>query len=139
MTQETPQAVAETALRRSRGWQLILAGCSGFFWILLAVGIIGITLFMVTYIVPICVHVGEQALEGADIAKADMERLAMTLVLSARILFHASIIMAISLLLAGGTTLLYIHVSHRISLKRLQTELRDISTQLRSLHQSIQG
>ena len=99
MIQETPQAVAETALRRSRTWQLILAGCSGLFWILLAVGIIGITLFMVTYIVPIWVHVGEQALEGADIAKADMERLAMTLVLSARILFHASIIMALSLLL----------------------------------------
>jgi hypothetical protein len=135
---EAIQTMADTALRRSRRWQLTLAGCAGFFWILLAVGIIGIALFTVTYLTPIWAYVGDQALEGNEISEPDMERLAMTLVLFVRILYYASISMALSLLLAGGTTLLYIHVSHRISLKRLQAELANISDQLRSLHQSMQ-
>lgn len=136
---DTSQAMADAALRRSRRWQLTLAGCSGFFWILLAAGIIGIAWFMATYILPIWSYVGDQALEGKTIPKPDMERLVMTLWVSARIFYYASIVLALSLLLAGATTLMYVHVSHRISLRHLRAELRDISAQLRCLMQGSEG
>jgi len=129
--------MADTALRRNRCWQILLACCAALCWLLLAASIIGIALFIVTFISPIQVHLAQEAAKGIEVTPLDMQRLAETLFLSTRVMYNGSILMGVLLVLAGAATLLYVRVSHRVNLRRIRTELADISAQLRLLHQRV--
>ena len=131
------RTMADKALCCNRRWQLLLAGLAGLCWLLLAASVVGIALFIVTFISPIQIDLARQAAKGVAVEPADMQRLAKTMFLSTRVLYTGSILMAVLLTLAGGATLLYVRASHRVNLRRIRTELADISAQLRLLQQKV--
>ena len=130
---ESTQAVAERVLRRSRRRQLLLAGFAGFFWLLLAASVIGIALCVVAFTSPIQNLLVQKIANGAAVEPLDMQLHAEAMLLATRVLYNGSIVLAVLLIMAGGGTLLYVRASHRANLQRIQTELADISSQLRLL------
>jgi len=101
--------------------------------LLLAACVVAAAWFVVTYILPTDIHMARKAGAGEPLTPMDMQNFAKVHFVMARLLYTASIVMAVLLVLAAGATLFYVRVSHQASLRRIRFELADVSAQLRSL------
>ena len=117
-------------IKKAKRLERIVCFISVFFWLLLVSAVILVINLYVFRIHPVFTHVLTELPEGETVPIGFKELLGSTL---AEFLLASITICASLLGLAAVSTLVYIYVSRKTVLKQLQSQLQDISNQIREM------
>ena len=128
------QVISERALRRDRRWQMVLASVAGLLWAVVAAGALAAVLVVQTYIRPTLLRAWQEADKTGQVTAESVKRTIQVTAAITNAAYWLGIAMAAAIVLAAVATLLYVRVSHQASLRKIRSELADISAQLRAMN-----